>query len=376
MAEFVERVPQDVGHAAPVAPEFVPAGTADPLPAGLGRCEEPVDCLMIGGGPAGLSAAVYLGRLRRSSLVIDDHAGRSLWSQVNRNYLGFPDGVEAAELRRLGRVQAARFGTRFCDGRVAAVREMAGLFCVDVGRSPRATIGTAANIDAEEAQGARLGEEEVAHAQTFYARTLILATGVRDEFPDFLGRDECVGRTLFWCIICDGYEAIGKRVVVLGHDEAAASTALQLRQFSNMISLVAGQRGFALDQARLADLAAAGIETFPHPVQDYPNRDGCLAALVLEDPAHTRLPLDLVFSICPKHPHSRLARALGVRLDAGGYVCTDSEQKTNVAGVFAAGDVTRLHSHQVSAAVHEGGQAAAAANYYLYGAVQKERPEG
>src|SRR6478736_4775609 len=84
----------------------------------LGSRAAPFDCAIIGGGPAGLSAAIYLGRLRRSSMVIDDRRGRSLWSQVNRNYLGFPDGIEAAELRRLGREQAARYGTVFYNGRV------------------------------------------------------------------------------------------------------------------------------------------------------------------------------------------------------------------------------------------------------------------
>src|SRR5512140_3036491 len=86
------------------------------------------DCVIIGGGPAGRSAAVNLGRMRRSVLVIDDRDGRSLWSQINRNYLGFPDGIPAAEIRLQGRRQAARYGARFLLGRVTAADRDGDLF--------------------------------------------------------------------------------------------------------------------------------------------------------------------------------------------------------------------------------------------------------
>ena len=373
MSRSEKEAADDVGHAPPVSPEFVPAGTADPLPPGLGSRDQPVDCAILGGGPGGLSAALYLGRLRRASLVFDDHAARSLWSQVNWNYLGFPDGIEAAELRQRGRAQAARFGACFYDGRATAIGREAGLFCLEVAPSPAAETGAQAQIVADQEHAATLGEQAVRAPRSFYARTVIFATGVRDHFPDFVGRDECVGRTLFWCIICDGYEAVGKRVLVVGHDEEAVSTALQLRQFSNTVTLVAGRAGFSVPPARLADLATAGIEAFPFAVRDYPNDSGCVTALVLADEAGTRLPLDLIFAVTDKHPNSDLARALGVTVDALGYICADNEQKTNLEGVYAAGDVTRLHNQQISAAVHEGGQAAAAANYYLYGALQKEQ---
>lgn len=81
-----------------------------------------VDCLVVGGGPAGLAAAVQLGRLRRSCLVVDDDTGRSLWSQVTRNHLGFPDGVTAADLRLLGQRQAVAYGADLRSGKVAGLR--------------------------------------------------------------------------------------------------------------------------------------------------------------------------------------------------------------------------------------------------------------
>lgn len=373
MSNREKKSPIDVGHETPASPREVPEGTEDPLPPNLGRRDQPVDCAIIGGGPAGLSAAVYLGRLRRSSLVFDDRAGRSLWSQVNRNYLGFPDGVEAAELRRLGRKQAALYGACFCKSCVCSVEREDGIFRIRTEPSSRSGAGTEENIRKEDAVAARIGETEVETREEFYASTVIFATGVEDDFPEFEGRDECVGRSLFWCIICDGYEAIGKRVVVIGEDEEAVSTALQLRQFSNTISLVAGEDGFSVDRARMADLGTAGIEAFPYPVADYANADGCLTAVKMQDPAGIVLPLDLIFAICAKHPNTNVARDLGVSLDKNGYIETDDEEKTNIPGVFAAGDVTRLHSHQISTAVAEGATAAEAANYYLYGDLQREK---
>ena len=99
-----------------------------------------VDCVVVGGGPAGLSAAVNLGRMRRSVMVVDDRDGRSLWSQINRNYLGFPDGIPAAEIRLLGRRQAARYGARFLLGRVTVADQAGGRAAPRTVRSlPRAS---------------------------------------------------------------------------------------------------------------------------------------------------------------------------------------------------------------------------------------------
>src|SRR6476619_7545505 len=143
------------------------------------------DCAVVGAGPAGLSAALYMGRMRRSVVVIDDREGRSTWHQVNRNYLGFPDGIHATSLRELGRNQAERYGVKFCAAHAQEVSvegtDHDRLFTIDTDR----------------------GE--------FFGRTLILATGVSDTFPEFEGSQECIGKSMFWCIICDGYEAIDKR---------------------------------------------------------------------------------------------------------------------------------------------------------------------
>jgi thioredoxin reductase (NADPH) len=331
-----------------------------------------VDCAVVGGGPAGLSAAVNLARMRRSVLVIDDRDGRSLWGQVNRNYLGFPDGIPAAEIRLQGRRQAARYGARFLLGRVTAADREGGAFRLLVEGTVGGGAGTVATVARDEELGRSLGEIRTGASKQVVARSVILATGVRDPFPEFPGRDECVGRSLFWCIACDGYEAIDRSVGVVGHDEEAVETALDLLEFTGRIVIAAGRsEGFSVPEARLADLAANGIAAHRWPVTSYPNESGQIRALVLGDPDRTRIPVDTVFTVHTPRARNELARGLGVELNELGQIVVGTDQHTNLPGVYAAGDATSIHDHQVSAAVHEGNQAACAANYYLYRPVQK-----
>jgi thioredoxin reductase (NADPH) len=345
--------------------------------AGAPETVRPVDCAIVGGGPAGLSAAVCLARMRRSVLVIDDRDGRSLWSQTNRNYLGFPDGIPATELRLQGRRQAARYGTSFLLGRVTAADRDGGLFHLLVdgdagGGAGLDGAGTDANVARDEELGRSLGEVRAGHSEQVVARTVILATGVRDPFPRFPGRDECVGRSLFWCISCDGYEAIGCSVGVVGHNEEAVEMALDLLEFTPRVTIAAGRAGgFSVPEKRLADLGANGIAAYGWSVASYPNENGQIQALVLGDPKKTRIPVEMVFAWHTPTARNEIARQLGVELNEVGQIVVDSEAHTNVPGLYAAGDATSLHDHQVSAAVHEGNQAACAANYYLYRPVQR-----
>ena len=331
-----------------------------------------VDCAIIGGGPAGLSAAVCLARMRRCVLVIDDRDGRSLWSQINRNYLGFPDGIPAAEIRLQGRRQAAKYGAQFLLGRVTAADRDGDRFRLLVEGDIEIGAGTKANVARDEELGRVLGEVKAGRSEEIVARTIILATGVRDPFPSFDGRDECVGRSLFWCIQCDGYEASDKSLAVVGHDEEAAEMALDLLDFTPNVAIVAGRKsGFSARESRLSDLAANGIAAYRWPVQSYENENGQIGALILDDPRRTRLPVEMVFTSHTPRARNELARQLGVHLNALGQIVVTSEQLTGVPGVYAAGDATSVHDHQVSAAVHEGNQAAWAANYHLYRPVQR-----
>jgi thioredoxin reductase (NADPH) len=336
-----------------------------------------VDCAIVGGGPAGLSAAVNLARMRRNVLVIDDRDGRSLWSQTNRNYLGFPDGIPAAEIRRQGRRQAANYGARFLRGRVTTAARDGDLFRLHVDDHAGEGAGTDVNVARDDELGRALGEEAAVGPMELVARTVILATGVRDPFPEFSGRDECVGRSLFWCIACDGYESIGCNVAVVGFDEDAIQTALDILDFTDKVTMIAGRaHGFDVPESRLADLSASGIAIYPCSVEEYQNERGEITGLVLGDSCRSQIPVEMVFAVRAPVARNEVAVGLGVAVDARGQVIVDSEQHTNVPGVYAAGDMTSPHNHQVSAAVHEGNEAACTANYYLYRPEQKAPGKG
>jgi thioredoxin reductase (NADPH) len=332
-----------------------------------------VDCVIVGGGAAGLSAAINMGRMMRSVLIVDDK-DRFRWRHRIHNYLGFPEGLEAGELRRIGRRQAALYGATFAIGNVTqAERDGDGFrFRIDAltpypGFTPETWAATA---DPE----ITATSEVVAAGKPIHvrARSVILAMGVRGHFPDFKGRDDCVGISLFWCLHCDGYESRDKVVAVVGHDEEAIETALDVLDFTSRVTIVAGRaEGFSVPESRLRDLDAAGIPHHSCAVAEYSNSDGQFSELVLADAAGTRLPVEHVYTVVHSVPWNSIALQLGVEVNDIGHIVVNTSQETNVIGVYAAGDVTSPHDHQFSAAVHEGNQAACAANYHLYRPEQK-----
>lgn len=294
------------------------------------------DALVIGGGPAGLSAALYLARYNRSVLVFDTGRGRSTHGQVNRNYLGFPDGVTPTRLRELGRDQLARYPhVRMLDWAVEAIEG-----------------------DAATGFTARSGD------RAWRGRVVIVATGVSDHYPVFDDWEPCVGRSLFWCITCDGYESRDRNVLVVGHTDDAAGEALQLRSLTDRIRLLTNYETDDIGDRARAELAEAKIPLVHDRIKGVECADGMITKVITAD--GFELDADAVFSIQGATPHTDLVRGLGVRLAESGWIAVDTEQKSSVPGVYAAGDVTALHSHQVTTAVHEGAQAASAANYFLF----------
>ena len=333
-----------------------------------------LDCVVVGGGAAGLSAAVNMGRMRRSVLLVDER-DRFLWKHTTNNYLGFPDGIEGLEIHRLGWRHAAKYAVQLLLGHVATATPEGDRFRLRIERLPEGGAfalmpGPSIPRNAEMARW--FGEIPEGGPMEVLARTVILATGVVGHFPDFPGRNECVGRSLFWCIHCEGYESIDRTVGIVGHDEDAVQTALDLLVFTPRVTIVAGRpEGFEVPASRLADLAGMGIAAHSCGVAEYENRDGQMQALVLDDPGRTRIPVEQVYTIRRTTATNELAKQLDLELNPLGQIVVTSEQLTNVAGVYAAGDATSLHDHQLSAAVHEGNQAACAANYHLYSPDQR-----
>ena len=297
------------------------------------------DCLVIGAGPAGLSAAIYMGRFLRRVLVIDDNEGRSTHHQTNDNYLGFPNGVKITELRLLGRQQAARFGAEY---EVACVEKLE--------RHGKHFTATTSN-----------GQ--------FEGKTVILCTGVADRWPDIPCVEEYIGRTLFWCITCDGFRTVDKNVVLFGGDDEAALTACQFLRYTKTVTFIAGPGKLACSAEHRQTMLDHKIEVVEGKVAAVEGTPEKIEAVVLED--GRRFPADVMFSLLGCDPNVQLGIDLGLALAPDGYILIDEEGYTSVPGVFAAGDLTNRHTHQVAAAVCEGAEAGQTANYYLYDRYQQ-----
>jgi thioredoxin reductase (NADPH) len=301
--------------------------------------EELYDCAIIGGGPAGLSAAVYMGRFLRKTVVIDDAQGRSTYAQVNDNYLGFPDGLPIKQLRALGEQQAAKFGVEFFRSCVRHLKREGENFVAECGE------------------------------RSIRAKTVILCTGVRDIWPDIPDVERYVGRSLFWCIVCDGFRTAGKRIVLLGRDDDAAVTATQFLAYTEKITFVAPPGELDCSEAKLKALEEHGIDLLEGAPDHLEGAPDHVRALVLRD--GRRLECDLIFSLFGSDPDVGLATEVGAELTSKGYVRIDIDGYTTVPGFFCAGDVSGIHTQQVASAVHEGAEAAMTANYYLYANYQR-----
>ncbi|MBI2759840.1 MAG: NAD(P)/FAD-dependent oxidoreductase, partial [Chloroflexi bacterium] len=299
------------------------------------------DAVIVGGGPAGLSAAVYLGRFLRSTVVIDGGQGRSSGPQLNENYLGFPRGVKVSRLRELGRRQAERFGVEFVTGMINALTTNEGSFGVH----------------------GDCGE--------WNTRSLIISTGVTDVWPSFPNVGRYVGRSLFWCITCDGFRTRGKRTVLIGATDESVTTACQFLPYTrDLVFIAAGcadGQGIASDKLDL--LREQGIEVVEADIEQARGSRGMVREVIA---GGKTIKADLLFSLLGATPNSTLAAQAGVLRDEHGYIRIDREQRTNVPRVYGAGDVTGPYAHQIASAVHEGAQAAQAANYDLYADFQRD----
>jgi thioredoxin reductase (NADPH) len=296
------------------------------------------DAVIIGGGPAGLTAAIYLARSLRSVAVFDcDRPARSDWVQVNHNYLGFPDGISIVDLGKRGRAQAEQYGARFYETEATSISRLDGEFEVTAGQ------------------------------HKLCGRAVILATGVTDNWVEFPGYEEFIGRSMHWCIVCDGYEMQGQRVLVVGDDEHAAQVAMQMVRFTNDVSLLVRMEAPEMDQRLRQALSARGIRVMSGEIATARAREpGVFAAVVLA--GGEEIEVDHLFSEQGARPNVALAESIGIDLTDDGYIRVDTEGRTSMAGIYAAGDVTRLFSHQAMTAAHEGATAATSLAYDLFAA--------
>jgi thioredoxin reductase (NADPH) len=285
-----------------------------------------LDCLIIGGGPAGLTAAIYCSRFLLSTVVIDAGNGRASRIPKTHNHAGFPGGISGEALLDRFRRQAVENGASIESGLVETLIKTGDMFEALVGKS------------------------------TVRARTILLATGISDRPPpmDQHLHDEALGSGLIrYCPICDGYEIVDRKVGVIGTGEHGAREAAFLRSFSRRVTLIAPDGGHDLSMESMAELASIGVRIIDGPVSNFTNAG---SRLRMDTPSGQH-DFDAIYPALGADIHSDLAVALGADAREGGCLIVDDHARTSVPGLYAAGDVV-LGLDQISGAM---GQAALAA---------------
>lgn len=283
------------------------------------------DCIIIGGGPAGLTAAIYLSRYHLKIRLFDCGSSRAALIPCTHNHAGYPEGISGIDLLTAMRAQAEKYGAVREAAKVTSLHPIEGGFA------------------------ARIGDREVR------ARSVLLATGVinhRPPMPDDLHDTALARGQLRYCPVCDGYEVTDRRVAVYGTGEHGAREALFLRSFTKDVTLIAPDR-HDLPPEQIEQLKAAGVACIDGPANDWTLEND---QILLTVPTG-RLGFDSLYPALGSHIRSELAVEAGARADGSGCLEVDDHQRTSLPGLFAAGDVAK-GLDQISHAMGEAGVAA------------------
>jgi len=286
---------------------------------------ELADCLVIGAGPAGMTAGLYLRRFHRRVTIVGGDDSRAALIPVSHNYPGFPDGIPGTALLERLRRQLAEVDGEVTSGRIDAL------------------------VQAGDGFEAKSGETVVR------ARTVVMATGIVDREPRVPGIADLRKRGLLrQCPICDGYEFTGRRIGVVGAGDHGAREALFLRNYSERVAFIAIDDEHVPREAAAEQLRARAIDVVRGPVTAaVPDSGGVRVALAGGAP---RL-FDVLYAALGAIPRSDLARDLGAATDDIGALVVDAHCRTTLPGLFAAGDVV----HGLDQLAVSVGQAAIAA---------------
>lgn len=293
-----------------------------------------LDCLIIGGGPTGLTAAVYLSRYRRLTKLIDAGTSRASLIPRSHNYPGFPDGVTGDELLARLREQARRYGTELHSGKVERLE-----------------------IESDKTFTAYCDGE------IFHARSLLLATGVIDVEPALPNFNDAIKQGfLRHCPICDGYEVIDQKVAVFGQGQPGIKEALFIRTYTNDITLInLGAENKLSEQDRKL-LYEANIKLIEEPIIEVQVVGKQISGLKLSN--GTVLSFDTFYSALGTLVRSGLAVQLGAECDDTGNLKVNAAMQTSIEGLYAAGDV--VHGlNQICVGTGQAAIAATAIHHYL-----------
>ncbi len=283
------------------------------------------DCLVIGGGPAGLTAAIYLTRYHLSLKVVDAGKSRASWIPCTHNHAGFPGGISGKDLLARMREQAQMYGASIESGRVTRLDKIEGGFMAEWGSG------------------------------SVTARKVLLATGITNRRPpmDEDLHDEALAKGLIrYCPVCDGFEVTDKKVGVIGSGSHGVAEAVFIRGFTQDITLIAPDRAHDLSAEDKAKMHEFGIKCVDGPCEAVATAD---KSITIATP-YGEHAFDSVYPALGSDTHIDLAQQVGAELKEGNVV-VDSHQRTSVPGLYAAGDVV-IGLDQISHAMGEGGVAA------------------
>ncbi|WP_425231159.1 NAD(P)/FAD-dependent oxidoreductase [Sphingomonas sp.] len=286
-----------------------------------------IDCLVVGGGPAGVTAAIYLARFHLTVRVVDAGQSRVTWIPRTRNHAGYPGGIAGTELLERMREQAREFGIEVEHGLVEQLEQVEGGF------------------------SARL-----ATGDTITGASVLLATGVVNNGPPISPElhDLAMARGLIrYCPICDGYEITDKHIGVIGNRTHGFKEAVFLRTYTREVTLIAPDQDLELSDTEHATLAELGIEAVGGPCASL-RIEG--EQIVAPTPKGD-LRFDSIYPALGSVIRSELAMSLGAKGSSDGCLVVDDHQRTSVPGLYAAGDVVK-GLDQISHAMGEGGVAA------------------
>ena len=280
-----------------------------------------LDCLVVGGGPAGLTAAIYLARFRRRVRVIDAGSGRASLIPLSHNYPGFPEGISGRDLLARLRDQARRYGAAVTTGHVESVE--------------------------------RTGESFVAHSGThsIEARMLLLATGVVDVEPALPNLKDAIRSGLVrHCPICDGFEVIGRKVAVIGRGSKGVSEARFIQHYTTDLMLFTLGAGHEITDEDRVSLETSGVVVIDEPLSEVCAELGAIVGVTTQSGKTYRF--DTLYSALGCDVRSELARRLGAVCDDKGQIVVDDKLRTSIPNVYAVGDVANDLNQIAVAAGH------------------------
>lgn len=297
--------------------------------------DEPIDdCIIVGAGPAGLTAAIYLARFHLSIRMFDCGTSRASWIPTSHNHAGFPDGINGQDLLDRMYEQAARYGARRDPKRVSDLARDGDCFTV------------------------RCDDEE------YRARTVLLATGVVNNRPEGIEdqlHDEAMSRGLIrYCPVCDGYEVTDKQVAVIGTSDHGTAEAQFLRGYTADLTLISPHGDHDLSDECSKALDEAGIRRVAGPCGGFTIE----SERIRLDTAEGRMTFDSLYPALGSQIRSGLAERCGAELSEKGCIIVDDHCETSVPGLFAAGDVV-IGLDQISHAMGQAGVAATTIRNHL-----------